>query len=72
MLALASANVAFSPVAMRAPAPRMAAEGMAPDFSDKYAPCLSNARVHPAQRGARTHRAALRRAYCVLMASRRV
>jgi len=35
MLALASANVAFSPVAMRAPAPRMAAEGMAPDFSDK-------------------------------------
>merc|ERR1719262_1765953 len=35
MLALASANVAFSPVSMRAPAPRMASEGMSPDFSDK-------------------------------------
>merc|ERR1719327_1784460 len=35
MLSLAVAPVALAPVAMRAPVVRMAAEGVAPDFSDK-------------------------------------
>lgn len=35
MLSLVAAPISYAPVAMRAPVVKMAAEGVAPDFSDK-------------------------------------